>query len=74
MIRNRIGGDIYPVQEVDGMHVINVYAAADDFTRYIMSKLSDEQKEEFKDCQWYPIRINTNNNDLTVDFTLVALK
>ena len=73
MIRNRIGGDQYPVQEVDGMHVVRIYASADDFTRFLKSKMSEEQRKEFEDCQWFPMRISIEN-DMTVDFTFMAIK
>ena len=73
MFRQIMGNEKYPVKEVDGVHAIRVYATIDDFTKFIRSKLSDEQKQEFADCKWFPTRIVVED-DMTVDFTLMAVK
>lgn len=72
-IRQSIGNDILHVQEMNDMNIINVYTSVDEITRLIQSRLG-EAAEKFADCQWYPIDIRVNKTDLTIDFTLAALK
>lgn len=71
--RQRIGNDAYDVQEMNGMHIIHVYTTVDEITDKIQSKLGEEA-EKFADCQWYPIDIKVNEADLSIDFTLTAIK
>lgn len=72
MRRERIGNELLTVQEVDEMHIVRIYATADDFTKYISSKLSEEEQKKFEDYKWFPIRVEVEN-DMTVDFTLAAI-
>ena len=73
MLRENIKNELLTVQEVDGMHVVRVYATIEDFTNFLRSKMSDEQLKEFDEYHWFPTRIAVEN-DMTVDFTLMAVK
>ena len=55
------------------MSIIRVYMDANDITKAIQSKLG-EQSEKFSDSQWFPIDIKLNDCDMTIDFTLAAVK
>lgn len=73
MLRENIKNELFTVQEVDGMHVVRVYATIEDLTKFLRSKMSDEQLKEFDEYYWFPTRVAVEN-DMTVDFTLMAVR
>lgn len=74
MRRYRIVGDKFPIQEVNGMRVVRVYATVEDFTKFINAKIPEEQKEVYEDCQWFPVNMSVSEDDMTVNFTLASVK
>lgn len=65
--RQRMGSDKFNVQEVNGMQVIKVYCSLDELNNKIKEKLSDADREKFKDNTFLPIKIGMTGNDFTIE-------
>lgn len=65
--RQRIGSNVFTVQEVNGMYVAKFYFSLDELNNRIKEKLSDAEREKFKDSTFLPIKIGMADNDLTIE-------
>lgn len=70
--RQRIDGGNFIVQEVDGMYVVKVYFSLDELNNRVKEKLSDNDREKFKDCCFLPIKIGIRDDDLTLEATFAT--
>lgn len=72
--RQRMGSDEFVVQEVDGMYMVKVYCSLDELNNKIKEKLSDVDREKFKDSTFLPIKIGMTENDFTIEALFAATR
>lgn len=72
MRRQRIKSDEFIVQEVNGMHVVKVYFEISELSDILKEKLSESDRERFKDSLFVPVKISVNDDDFTVEASFVT--
>lgn len=58
-----------PMQNFSPMHVMGMCISIEDISNFCKSKLSQEDKEQWENCTFYPIKIK-QNEDLSFDVIL----
>ena len=55
------------------MYGVMVSCTVEEISEYIRKKLSPEDAERFSDCEWAPVDIKFNTQDLCVEALLVPV-
>lgn len=53
---------------------IDIYISPKEIDEFIKSRLSEEDKEKYKDCMWYPVIIDNNLMDMGINITVCPIK
>ena len=70
--RQRIKSDVFIVQEANGMHVVKVYFEMKELSDMFKERLSESDREKFKDNLFVPVKIDVNDGDFTVEASFVT--